>query len=318
MTIIEQSILPKRSLNTLEDAIVTTDDFAAVIDGSTSKSTLPPLPNGKTGGQMAAEIVASVIRTMPADIDIHTFVDRVNAAFRKQYCALLLPLLSCSESELFSRLAAHPEDRWTCSLVLYSRHHHALWMIGDCQAMVCVNSFASLNPNNPEQSIPLNPSDSTESRSLYSVFTNEKPYESLLAAKRGDRIRELLSANKTTIESLRNHDLGRDAIIPEMVELMQHQNISYSVLDGFPVHWPSVRIIAPLISASSAQSAGTNQLILASDGYPRLFPSLSETESYLHHVLTEDPLMIHLHPATKAWMHGTDSFDDRSYLRLIL
>lgn len=292
MIIVEQSILPKRSLATLEDAIVTTDDFVAVIDGSTSKSTLPPLPDGKTGGQMAASVVSSVIRSMPADIDIHAFVDRVNASFREQYLTTLLPLLSVSESDLFARLETHPEDRWTCSLVLYSRYHNALWMIGDCQAMI-------------------SPISSSAQSAGTRVFTNEKPYESMLAAKRADRICELLSDNKTTVEQLREHDSGRDVIIPEMVELMQHQNQSYSVLDGFPVHWPSVRVI-PL---DNSQSAGAFQLILASDGYPRLFPTLAETESYLRQVLTDDPLMIRLHPATKAWMHGNDSFDDRTYVR---
>lgn len=289
MTIIEQSILPKRTLAKLEDAVVITDHFVAVIDGSTSKSSLPALPNGKTGGQMAAEIVSSVIRTMPAETDIHGFVERANAAFRAQYISILGTQLSLSESALMARLQAHPEDRWTCSIVLYSRHENSLWMIGDCQAMV--RTFSAGNAA-PEEAI----------------FTNEKPQEAMLADMRSRIVKQMLERGETTIESLREHDSARDQIISAMVREMTNQNVTYSVLDGFPVVWEKVRVLPVL---------GT-EIVLASDGYPRLFGTLEETEKYLRKVLTEDPLMVRLHPATKAWMKGTDSFDDRTYVRIKL
>ena len=54
----------------------------------------------------------------------------------------------------------------------------------------------------------------------------------------------------------------------------------------------------------------------AADGYPQLFPTLAATEAHLQECLHEDPLMLTIHPATKGWMLGSDSFDDRSFLKI--
>ena len=81
MKILEQSIIGKHGLEKCQDSIVFTPDFVAVIDGSTSKSQLSPLPNGKSGGQMAAEIVAEVIQTMPPTTDLRSFVKNTNLLF---------------------------------------------------------------------------------------------------------------------------------------------------------------------------------------------------------------------------------------------
>lgn len=274
MKIIEQSIIGKRSQELCEDAIVVTDDYVAVIDGSTSKT-------GGASGLLAAQLVSEVIRTMPAEADMRQFIRLANEAFQRRYRA-------CYSEEEILRMQTQPEYRWTCSVVVYSRHEHALWMIGDCQALV---------------------GDT--------LYTNDKPYESVLAAQRADYARELLASGRETIDSLRQHDTARDRIIPAMLEEMKHQNGTYSVLDGFPVAMHNVRHISlgenttPL---PSGEGLG-ERLILASDGYPRLFPTLAETEQYLRQVLTDDPLMITLHPATKAWMEGNQSFDDRTYVR---
>lgn len=55
--------------------------------------------------------------------------------------------------------------------------------------------------------------------------------------------------------------------------------------------------------------------MLASDGYPKLMPTLNESEAELQRLLEEDPLCIYENIATKGLNEGQTSFDDRSYIR---
>ena len=60
-----------------------------------------------------------------------------------------------------------------------------------------------------------------------------------------------------------------------------------------------------------------DEVVLATDGYPVLCPTLQATENALAQLLHDDPLLIHHYQATKAHMHGNNSFDDRAYLRVV-
>ena len=103
-------------------------------------------------------------------------------------------------------------------------------------------------------------------------------------------------------------DTARQAIIPRMLETMRQQNKTYSVIDGFPVDERHVRIITLDFQPW--------QLVLASDGYPFLCPTLAESEDRLAAQLKNDPLNIGLaFVATKAFAAGNNSFDDRAYIR---
>lgn len=88
---------------------------------------------------------------------------------------------------------------------------------------------------------------------------------------------------------------------------MQGAGSDYAVIDGFPI---------PLDKVKTYNAADADTLILATDGYPQLFPTLAATEAHLQECLHEDPLMLTIHPATKGWMLGSDSFDDRSFLKI--
>jgi len=57
------------------------------------------------------------------------------------------------------------------------------------------------------------------------------------------------------------------------------------------------------------------EVVLATDGYPQLLPTLRETEEALAQDLLRDPLRIGQHKATKAVAPGQTSFDDRAFLR---
>ena len=66
MTIIEQALVPKSPATKSEDGIVVTNDFIAVIDGSTSKTDRRH-SRRMSNGRYAMTLVADYLRKMPAD-----------------------------------------------------------------------------------------------------------------------------------------------------------------------------------------------------------------------------------------------------------
>jgi len=84
----------------------------------------------------------------------------------------------------------------------------------------------------------------------------------------------------------------------------------YPALDGFPVPEEAIRVV-PL-------GREDREVVLASDGYPVLHPTLEESEAALHFLLESDPMLFRVHRSTKGRALDADSFDDRAYLRLSL
>lgn len=214
------------------------------------------------------QLTARYIRRMPKDTTCEGFLRGVTAYIRKHYKKSMLP-----------RLAEHPEDRLTCSAIVFSRLNREIWMVGDCQCLI-----------NGE------------------LFDNPKPAEAGLAAMRAEEVKRLLAEGMTQDELLCN-DIARQVMIPRMVESMKQQNITYSVIDGFPIARQAIKII-PL-------DFRPWDIVLASDGYPTLCPTLEESEQKLQEQREKDPLNIGPDfQATKAFHPDYNSFDDRSYLRL--
>lgn len=181
------------------------------------------------------------------------------------------------DKEALPRLAEHPEERLTASCIVYSRNKRQVWMIGDCQCLIGNK-----------------------------LYENPKPYEEVLARKRADILKKLLD-NGMSVEELRSNDLGRKAIIPEMIETMMNQNKTYAVIDGFNIPMDKVRIIQ--LTDKRPQT-----IVMASDGYPFLLPTLTESEKALRQQLEKDPLNIYEFIATKAYIKGNNSFDDRTFV----
>lgn len=271
MQIIEQTIVPKNPEKRSEDGIVVTDDFIAVIDGSTSKS-CNRYSFFKSNGEYAMSLVAKYIKGMPKNISCNDFCVGVSKYIRQHYKKSRLP-----------HLEAHPEDRLTASTVIFSRLNREIWMIGDCQALIT----------------PL--SETASSESIY--LDNPKPYEQELAERRA----AIINASPTPHDHFLDNDTARQAIIPRMLETMQNQNKTYSVVDGFPIDRRHVRII-PL-------DFHPWEIVLASDGYPVLCSTLEQSEAKLEEQKKNDPLNIGQFKATKAFAHGNNSFDDRAYIR---
>ena len=127
MKIIEKYIVGKKNAETCEDGLVVTDDFVAVVDGSTSKTPTHLHPDMKNG-RYAMTLISEYIREeLEADASVDDFCRGVtDYIYHKAYCPL----------GVAERLRSHPEERLAASAVLYSRKRQEIWMVGDCQAMV--------------------------------------------------------------------------------------------------------------------------------------------------------------------------------------
>ena len=287
MKIIESSIIGKKSPEACEDGMVVTDDFIAVIDGSTSKTPKHLNPDMKNG-RYAMMLISEYIREeLKADASVDDFCQGVTAfIYNKVYEKLGVE----------ERLKEHPEERLTASAILYSRTRNEVWMVGDCQAIIDGK-----------------------------LYENGKPYEEKIARKRVELIAQGLSPAE-----------ARKQIEPLLIEAMlSGQNQTYTVIDGFPIYREGVKVVSVSDSSSvqdpvpasdsvpcsdSASASGTisvssSEIVLASDGYPFLEPTLAASEAALAEQIANDPQNIHSFIATKGIVEGNKSFDDRTYIR---
>lgn len=289
MKIIESSIIGKKSPEACEDGLVITDDFIAVIDGSTSKTPKHLNPDMKNG-RYAMMLISEYIREeLKADASVDDFCQGVTAyIYNKVYEKLGVE----------ERLKEHPEERLTASAILYSRTRNEVWMVGDCQAIIDGK-----------------------------LYENGKPYEQEIARKRVELIEQGLSPAE-----------ARKQIEPLFIEAMlSGQNQTYTVIDGFPIYREGVKVVSvsdscsvqdtvpasdtvpcsDSVSASGTISVSSSEIVLASDGYPFLEPTLAASEAALAEQIANDPQNIHSFIATKGIVEGNKSFDDRTYIRFV-
>ena len=291
MKIIESSIIGKKSQEACEDGMVVTDDFIAVIDGSTSKTPKHLNPDMKNG-RYAMMLISEYIREeLKADASVDDFCQGVTAyIYNKVYEKLWVE----------ERLQEHPEERLTASAILYSRTRNEVWMVGDCQAIIDGK-----------------------------LYENGKPYEQEIARKRVELIEQGLSPAE-----------ARKLIEPLLIKAMlSGQNRTYTVIDGFPIYREGVKVVSvsdscsvqdsvqdsvpasdsvpcsDSVSASGTIFVSSSEIVLASDGYPFLEPTLAASEVALAEQIANDPQNIHSFIATKGIVEGNKSFDDRTYIR---
>ena len=289
MKIIESSIIGKKSPEACEDGMVVTDDFIAVIDGSTSKTPKhlnPDMKNGRYAMMLISEYIQEELK---ADASVDDFCQGVTAyIYNKVYEKLGVE----------ERLKEHPEERLTASAILYSRTRNEVWMVGDCQAIIDGK-----------------------------LYENGKPYEQEIARKRVELIEQGLSPAE-----------ARKQIEPLLIKAMlSGQNQTYTVIDGFPIYREGVKVVSvsdscsvqdtvpasdtvpcsDSVSASGTISVSSSEIVLASDGYPFLEPTLAASEAALAEQIANDPQNIHSFIATKGIVEGNKSFDDRTYIRFV-
>lgn len=184
------------------------------------------------------------------------------------------------------QMQAHPEERLTASAILYSKAKNEVWMVGDCQAIIDGK-----------------------------LYENNKPFEDIVARRRVELIRQGFTPQE-----------ARKTIEPLLIQAMlEGQNKTYTVIDGFPIYRKGVKVVslnAPQknVETDVADSLPhpAKEIVLASDGYPFLKPTLAESEEALAHLLAYDPQCTHEFIATKGIVEGNKSFDDRTYIRFQL
>lgn len=178
------------------------------------------------------------------------------------------------------------KERWmapSASLIVYSRFFHEVWQIGDCQLL--------MNGK---------------------LYKNEKEIDSITANARSMYLEAEIKKGKT-IEELLIHDTGWEYIQPLIQQQYYLQNDSanqygFAVVNGYPIDPSAVEVINV--------PAETEELILASDGYPLLTSTFEETEECLRKILQDDPLCFRQYKSSKGLIQGNRSFDDRLYLKI--
>ncbi|HAS39416.1 MAG TPA: hypothetical protein DCS93_03015 [Microscillaceae bacterium] len=185
----------------------------------------------------------------------------------------------------YDHLEKHPIERPAASVAIYSDYQQEVWLIGDCQCLVGKKSHS-----------------------------RQKRADQVIASVRALYLELLLQSDDFTVTSLQSYDLSRDYIIPLLKTQISYQNSTsnhpfrYSVVDGFPIINVNTAVI-PL-------AQNTKPIVLATDGYPKLYTTLEKSESYLQKILEKDPLCYKDFQSTKGLYDGNISFDDRAYLKI--
>jgi len=221
----------------------------------------------RSNGRYCMQLIGKYVKRMPKETTANAFCKGVTAYVAKHY-----------KRSQMERLAEHPEERMAASCVVYSRLQRQIWMVGDCQCLVGGQ-----------------------------LYDNHKPYELPIAEERAETAKRLIGSGEATVESLRQDDIARKAILPRLIASMKEQNKGYAVVDGFAIPMSKVRIITLDFRPWT--------IVLATDGYPFLKPTLAESEAELKRQAENDPLNIETFKATKGFAIGANSFDDRSYIR---
>lgn len=176
-------------------------------------------------------------------------------------------------------------ERLRSTIVIYSHKYKQIWCFGDCQFSVNGRSFKK-----------------------------EMEIDLLLAEVRSAYLHSELISGKT-VEELCLSDPSREIILPIIKKQLYFSNCDkggkyeFSVLDGFCDDFSKV------ITYDVKEG---DTVILASDGYPRLEPSLSESELFLEELKVKDPLCIDIHKAVNGFTNGKSSIDDRTYIKFVI
>lgn len=189
------------------------------------------------------------------------------------------------DNDLVERAFETTTERLSVCVIIFSVYRQEIWMIGDCQCLLD-----------------------------HKHYENPKKVDTITAEARSLFVASELIKGKTVNELMEN-DTGREYILPLIKRGATYQNnhadnqYSYAVIDGFRVDQRDIKII---------KTTNVKEVVLASDGYPVIFPTLSETEDYLKQILEDDPLCYKIFKSTKGLLKGNASFDDRSYIRFNL
>lgn len=169
-------------------------------------------------------------------------------------------------------------------IVVYSDFHSQIWSVGDCACLVNDCLF----------------SDSKKIDTILSELRSFVIYHNL---KNGGQEKDIWV-----------EDVGRAAISPFLKMQLTFEN-DYDTPWGYPVlngHGFDIR------GCKIYNVKKGDTIILASDGYPKLYNNLETSEQELAFALENDPLCYKTYPSTKGLVPGNASFDDRSYIKFVI
>jgi len=192
-----------------------------------------------------------------------------------------------------------PLERLQANAVMYSEARHEAWLFGDCQIMV--NGTPTPTVKRVDELLG-------ELRAFTTLALRERDGSAGRTGHtsdgHGDAARIPASAP--------DQDKAREMILPFLRLQSQFANkrgpYGYFVFDGFTDPDYPIRVV---------RVDPGDEVVLASDGYPLLRPTLERSEDELRRLRQEDPALIGEYRSTKGFTPGLDSFDDRTYLRFI-
>lgn len=171
----------------------------------------------------------------------------------------------------------------SATILIYSQYHKEVWRVGD--------SMFILNDQFHDKQI-----------SIDSYMSFVRAFYNNILIKQGLLYEELLIK-----------DSGREYIMPLLLNMKkfrnsEDKNFGYGAIDcGY--------VLDRYLEVYKVQLP--SEIIFCSDGYPKIFKSLYESEKYLEYILSKDPLCINSFLCTKGKMAGQVSYDDRAYIKFL-
>ena len=173
------------------------------------------------------------------------------------------------------------------SAVIFNVRKRCIWMIGDCQAYVNGKKY-----------------------------TNNKIIDDINSRTRAMVLEDFIRDGNPESEILKN-DIGREMIMPFLKLQRKFENkpgyFGYPVFNN--VEMPDEILHSKIVNIEVPENS---EIVLASDGYPELKPTLKESEEELANIIATDPLCYKRYFSTKGLKKGNVSFDDRTFIRFKL
>ena len=188
------------------------------------------------------------------------------------------------EHGLLDIVRQDPRMRISCYFAIFSEYRREVWVLGDCKALVGNNLITS------EKNI-----DKLH-ESLRSFFLRAE----ILKGKSEEELYML----QDEIQSFTNCISSNQAFFQNSTDSL----FGYSAMDGFYNQFNNLKVYEI--------PEGIDELVLSSDGYPKLYNNLADSESYLLTQIRQDPLCFKSNLSVKGVCPGFNSYDDRSYLRI--
>src|SRR5690625_2647122 len=157
------------------------------------------------------------------------------------------------EKDIYKFILENPDSCPTASFVLYSHSRREVWMVGDCKCLIDGD-----------------------------LYTNEKKVDKVIAEVRALYLEGEIRKGKT-VEELLESDSSLAVVKPfkqiqyYLQNTASESEYSYVAINGFNFNLNRIKTIKV--------SEQTKEIILASDGYQYLRPTLKETESELENII---------------------------------